>query len=214
MLISQKSNSHFQFIVLLWLQQSRDCFCWCIHLEANVHPSICYTCFLLHSGSRGFAGAYPSCNRAVVGYTLDKTAVHHRALKQTQMKENCVDFLLWTSLPFYGLKSQKGLSLISALTSNPCLGLSWCGPDYNAAQNNGTWLSFLLLVDCLFSCILWLNDQLSSLWGLRLGSTGISMPVGLITKFQLPAFRSLVCANRKLPFRNLKSVTFDSKPSF
>lgn len=103
-------------------------------LTPAINPSIFYTCLILHSKTRGFAGAYPSCNRAVVGYTLDKTAVHHRALKQTQMKENCVDFLLWTSLPFYGLKSQKGLSLISALTSNPCLGLSWCGPDYNGSS--------------------------------------------------------------------------------
>lgn len=75
------------------------------------------------------------------------------------------------------------------------------------AQNDGTWLSVLLPVDCLFSCALWFNDQLSSLWVLRHGSADVPMPVDLITKFQLPAFRSLLWANRKLPFRNLNTLS-------
>lgn len=163
--------------------------------------SICYTCFLLHSGSQGFSGTCQKDSSSSQGLNAN---LNERKLMYWVFVMNVLT-LLWSQI--------LGFSPISVLTSNSCLVPAVAALIKTLALKNGTWFNVLLSFDCLFSCILWFIDQLSSLWGLRHGSTGVSMPVDLITKFLLPAFRSLLCENRKLPFRNLKPVTFDSRPS-
>lgn len=44
-----------------------------------IYSLVFYTHILLHSGSWGCAGTYPSRHMAKAGYTLDKLSVHHMA---------------------------------------------------------------------------------------------------------------------------------------